>query len=250
MNAKQRFSNRVDDYVNYRPDYPHKCAEFVLRTFALDENAVIADVGSGTGKFSKLFDGRKGRIFGIEPNHEMREASQILLKEQKNFQAIDGDAEATTLGTASVDAVVCAQSFHWFDRNKTRAEFSRILKGKAPVALVWNRRRDDTPFLREYEALLRAYANDYAEVTHHDLVEEDFRNFFTNYRIERLPNWQRFDFPSLCGRARSSSYCPLLGEPNHAALLRELETLFEKYQENGVITFEYQTELYLGWLRS
>lgn len=180
MNAKQRFSNRVDDYINYRPDYPQQCVEFMLRTFDLHENSVIADVGSGTGKFSRLLNGRAQCVFGVEPNREMREASQMLLKGQANFQAIAGDAEATTLETASVDAVVCAQSFHWFDRDKARTEFSHILKGMAPVALVWNRRRDDTPFLKEYEALLQSCANDYAEVTHHNLAEEDFRNFFAS----------------------------------------------------------------------
>ena len=124
----QRFSNRVDDYVRHRPHYPPGVLDLLREGIGLTPRTVIADVGSGTGISTELFLENDNTVFAVEPNPEMRAAAKRLLGGRANFHSVDGTAEATTLPGGSVDCVVAAQAFHWFDPEKTRAEFQRILR--------------------------------------------------------------------------------------------------------------------------
>ena len=118
----RRFSNRVDDYVRYRPHYPPGVLDRLREGIALTPRTVIADVGSGTGISTELFLQNGNTVFAIEPNPEMRAAAERLLGGRPNFHSVRGTAEATTLPDGSVDCVVAAQAFHWFDPEKTRVE--------------------------------------------------------------------------------------------------------------------------------
>ena len=159
-----RFSTRVENYVRYRPGYPDAVLAWLRAECDLTPAAVVADIGSGTGKLAELFLRNGNRVFGVEPNREMREAGEGMLAGFPNFVSVDGAAEATTLPAASVDFVTAGQAFHWFDRQTARREFARILKPGGWVVLVWNERRSDSPFLRDYEALLREFASEYEQV--------------------------------------------------------------------------------------
>ncbi len=153
--AKQRFSNRVGDYVRYRPSYPSALVDLLRAECGLRPDHVMADVGSGTGILSRMFLENGNRVFGVEPNDEMRHAGEDYLSTFKKFSSIAGSAEATTLADASLDFVTVAQAFHWFEPAAARTEFQRILRRDGFVVIVWNDRLfDTTPFLREYEALL------------------------------------------------------------------------------------------------
>src|SRR5438034_6729060 len=166
-NPLQRFSTRVDNYVKYRPGYPSEILELLRRNCALTNDSVIADIGSGTGKLSELFLKNGNRVYGVEPNEAMRVSSEALLARYPNFVSIPARAESTTLDSETIDLVTAGQAFHWFDREKTRREFTRILKPAGWVVLIWNERRlDSTPFLREYERLLLKYGTDYQVVRH------------------------------------------------------------------------------------
>src|SRR5688572_11145173 len=155
MDSATRFSNRVDDYIKYRPGYPGAIVDFLTAACGLTPAAVIADVGSGTGILSELFLKQGNRVFGVEPNQEMREAAERILAGYPSFTSVAGSAEATSLPAQSVDYITAAQAFHWFERERARAEFERILKPGGWVLLLWNERRTDTTaFLRDYEELL------------------------------------------------------------------------------------------------
>src|SRR5713226_3126779 len=147
--AKQRFSNRVVDYVRYRPGYPSAVLDLLRSECGLQSSHVIADIGSGTGIMSKLFLENGNRVFGVEPNTEMRQAGEEYLASYDGFSSIEGSAESTTLGDSSIDFVTAGQAFHWFEKEKTRAEFRRILRGKGWVVIAWNdRRMEEAPGLR------------------------------------------------------------------------------------------------------
>ena len=109
MSSKQdptkRFSSRVDNYVRFRPGYPPEILGFLKTDCALTADSAIADIGSGTGKLTELFLGNGNRVFGVEPNREMREAGERLLKGSANFTSVGGTAEETTLQDASVDFI-------------------------------------------------------------------------------------------------------------------------------------------------
>ncbi len=246
----QRFSNRVENYLRYRPRYPAEILDVLKAECGLQVTSLIADVGSGTGFLAELFLSNGNQVFGIEPNREMREAGEQLLGSYSKFTSVAATAEATTLPEASVDFVTAGQAFHWFDRGRCREEFRRILRPASWVVLVWNdRRTDSTPFLAEYEQLLRVYGTDYASVDHKRIDASVLREFFGEDPIRKsFPSFQGFDFPSLKGRLLSSSYVPDVGQPRHAQMMETLQTLFDKRQAGGKVIFEYDTLLYYSRL--
>src|ERR671932_405243 len=96
-----RFSTRVENYIKYRPSYPQAVIELLEHECGLTRESVVADVGSGTGILSELFLRNGNRVYGVEPNREMREAGERLLSAYGNFVSVEGRAEATPLDAAS-----------------------------------------------------------------------------------------------------------------------------------------------------
>jgi SAM-dependent methyltransferase len=246
----KRFSNRVENYIRYRPRYPQSIIELLKAAGALARESIIADVGSGTGFLAELFLGNGNRVFGIEPNQAMREAAERLLKSFSNFTSIAGTAESTTLADGSVDVVAAGQAFHWFDRPRCSAEFRRVLRPNGWVVLVWNDRRTDAnEFLRQYEQLLRTYGTDYAQVDHKRMELNILREFFGTEPARRaVPNYQQLDFPGFKGRLLSSSYVPEAGQPGYEEMLASLKHVFDAHQQKGKVTLEYDTLVYYGHL--
>ena len=243
-----RFSNRVENYVRYRPHYPGEILEHLRTDCGLTPASIIADIGSGTGFLAKQFLANGNPVFGIEPNREMREAGERLLQNFPNFTSLDASAEETTLLSASVDLITAGQAFHWFDRKRCREEFKRILRPRGWVVLIWNdRRTDSTPFLIEYEDLLQTFGTDYAAVDHKRIDARVLRDFFGEPPIRKtLPNYQHFDLPSLTGRLLSSSYVRDAKEPGYAEMLDAMAKLFKLHQKDGRVTLEYDTLVYYG----
>jgi ubiquinone/menaquinone biosynthesis C-methylase UbiE len=210
MNTVERFSDRVENYVKYRPGYPPGVLELFRREMNLRQDSIVADIGAGTGISSKMFLENGNRVFGVEPNQAMRAAAENFLRDFPNFTIVDGTAEKTNLPDNSVDFIVAAQAFHWFDAAKTLSEFTRILRDKGFIALIWNERQlDTTAFLREYEKLLIEFGSDYESVRHDNLDEEIFSAFFQKeFRRKTFQNVQTVDLEGLKGRIHSSSYMP------------------------------------------
>ncbi len=251
MDPTERFSNRVENYINFRPGYPQEVAGLLESECGLTRSSVIADVGSGTGILSEMFLKIGCSVFGVEPNAEMRRAGERLLAGYSGFTSVAATAEASTLADKSVDFVTAGQAFHWFKHNQSRDEFARILKPGGWVVLIWNSRRDaSTPFLAAYEDLLKRYGTDYEMLRHRNIGHEELRAFFApNSFTERtFENSQQFDFEGLTGRLLSSSYAPASGHPNHEPMVRALHEIFDRHQEGGKVCFEYDTEVYYGRL--
>jgi SAM-dependent methyltransferase len=249
--AKQRFSNRVADYVRYRPGYPAAVLDVLREGSGLRPGHVVADIGSGTGFLSELFLKNGNRVYGVEPNDAMRRAADEYLASYNGFVSCSGAAESVPLDDGSVDFVTAGQAFHWFEPNAARSEFIRILKPAGWIVVLWNERLTDaTPFLRAFEALLRKFGTDYSRVHESYPREEQMRGFFLDraYREQQLPNLQVFDFASLAGRVRSSSYMPAQDHPNFAPMMVELESVFRAHQQGGAVRMEYLTRLYFGRL--
>ncbi len=241
-----RFSNRVANYVKYRPGYPPAVLELFKKEMGLRPSSVVADVGSGTGLSAKLFVEYGNTVYGVEPNAAMRDAAEESFKDFPDFASWNGTAEDTDLLDDSVDFVIAAQAFHWFDPGKTRIEFERILKPGGYVVLMWNERQlDTTEFLREYEKLLLKYATDYEKVRHENFDQQKLGDFFqTGYERATFQNIQIFDFAGLLGRLLSASYMPAENDPSYPELEKELNGLFAKHSENDRIKVFYDTNIY------
>jgi len=249
--AKQRFSNRVADYVRYRPGYPVEILPLLKTWTNFRADHVVADIGSGTGLLSKLFLDFGNRVVGVEPNAEMREAGEEFLSDYPEFTSVAGAAEATTLPSNSVDFAAAGQAFHWFQIPSAREEFHRILKPEGRVLVIWNERLlDRTAFLRGYEELLNRFGTDYAKVSESYPRAEQMLEFYgpNEFTSHSLPNFQEFDFEGLSGRLRSSSYAPPPGHPQYESMMKKLRELFDAHEQRGVVCMEYRTRVYAGRL--
>lgn len=249
--STKRFSDRVENYVKYRPHYPQEIIPFLTEHIGLTDEKIIADVGSGTGISTELFLENGNKVYGIEPNKEMREAAEKYLNKYKYFISVGGTAEESLLENDSMDIVVCGQAFHWFDVQKAKNEFKRILKENGYVILLWNSRKIDTSdFLIAYEKLLLKFGTDYEKVVHKTLESGDDKTiewFFAPQKsyVHSFKNMQVFDFDGVKGRLLSSSYAPI----DNKQMLEELKNIFDKYNKNGSVEFEYETKVYWGKMK-
>jgi SAM-dependent methyltransferase len=247
--SKQRFSNRVADYVRYRPGYPAEVLTLLRSDCGLKSGHVVADIGSGTGFLSELFLKNGNRVYGIEPNEAMRQAGEEYLAAYDGFTSINGSAEATTLDDASIDFITAGQAFHWFEPIATRREFARILKPNGWVVIAWNdRRMEEAPFTRAYEDLLERFGIDYKNVKESYPEADRIRSFLSSFSARDLPNHQLLDWDALSGRLRSSSFTPTEGHPNYAPMMEELQRLFQANQKDGHVRMDYFTRVYFGHL--
>ena len=250
-----RFSGRVDDYVKTRPSYPHGVLDVLREGCGLSAASVVCDLGSGTGLFTKLLLESGATVHAVEPNDEMRAAAETMLRDTPGFRSVAGRAEATTLEAASVDLVTAAQAFHWFDVDAAHREMRRILHPRAAgdagsnVALVWNDRDlEATPFLREYEELLVRRCPKYRELQGKADSKDKFDALLGRGRWTRqaVANEQRLDREGLVSRLLSSSYAPRPAEPTHDETIAELQSIFDRRAEGGLVAMLYTTVVILG----
>jgi SAM-dependent methyltransferase len=249
-----RFSRTVENYMRYRPTYPQALVEFLQEVCQLTNAATIADVGSGTGLLAEVFLRNGYRVFGVEPNTEMRLASQQVLRNYSHFSSIAATAEATTLESQSIDLITVGQAFQWFNREKTRQEFARVLKPQGWVALAWNIPRRTTPFLVAYDQFWRKYldpqlsASDTLTLVYDDGLRAWYAPGIANFKS--FDNAQVVDYAGLKGRVLSSSYAPTPEQPAYTAMLEELEAVFQKHQVHGTVSIEYECRICYGQLHA
>jgi len=244
LNPTGRFSNRVDNYVKYPPSYPDAIIAFFREQFGLLSAQQVADIGSGTGLFAELLLKHGYRVTGVEPNNDMRLAGDHYLAGYPLFRSVKGQAEQTHLDSHSIDLITVAQAFHWMDPVATKAEFHRILQPGGHIALIWNLRLKNTPFLAAYDQLKNDFATDYS-TTGRD-IQPDLQAFFAPapMQVTIFPYTQQLDLEALKGQLLSASYIPLPGHPRYEKMMNLLTTLFTTYQENGLITMAYETKVY------
>ncbi len=250
MNNADRFTHRVAYYVKYRPSYPDVYLDYLTSEVGLDPESIVADIGAGTGILSKLLAPRVKTVFAVEPNPEMRLAAAEYCKDTPNVVVVDGSAEATTLPDSSADFITAAQAFHWFDLERARQEFRRILKLGGKVALVWNVRDVTTPFGREYESLVKQHCLNYlgsgggsAETLAYRLL---FKNGEYDHRV--FPNDRRTDLETLIGYSLSTSYAPVKGDENYPGFIKDLIAIYERFTEGGGVLLPTDTRSYVGEL--
>jgi ubiquinone/menaquinone biosynthesis C-methylase UbiE len=245
----KRFTGLATVYAAGRPDYPDSAIEFIIKSCKLSNDSVIADVGCGTGISSRLFADRGIRVIAIEPNADMREQArrQGGTEHGRQPEFIEGEAEATTLGNASVDVVLAAQAFHWFRPEEAIAEFCRILKKDGWISLMWNERDESDAFTGQYGTLLRTFPNTTkVEGKRHKaglalLTSSQVKNGSVN----RFKHSQPMGWECLQQRAHSTSYAPK-EPPERDVLVDGLRKLFDSHQVDGCLTMHLETSVYLA----
>jgi SAM-dependent methyltransferase len=245
MNSTTRFTDKVEDYVRYRPNYPAaEILDFLASKIGFNASWVVADIGSGTGISTELFLKNGNKVYGVEPNDAMRQKAEELLQEYPAFTSINGTAEHTTLPDQSVDLIVSGQAFHWFNPLLARIEFAHVSKGY--ILLLWNIREVNTPFEKDYELLLQQFGTDYKEVGHKEIATDEKLAAFFKFESTLLDNKQVLDYEGVKGRLTSSSYIPAPGAENYQPMIDQLEIIFNKHAVDGKVIFGYTTKVYLG----
>lgn len=245
--STKRFSNRVSNYVKYRPHYPFEIIDFLKNETGLDKSSIIADIGSGTGISSEMFLENGNTVYAVEPNFEMRSAAEKIMKDFGGFISIEGTAENTSLGSQSVDLIIAGQAFHWFDIEKCRPEFKRILKNNGYAVLMWNDKTESDDFMKGYFNLIKKYGTDYEKINHANVDDTVIGKFFSpsEFKKKFFKHSHNLDYKGLEGRLLSSSYIPLEGE-SYNEMINELKEMFDKYSIKGEIAMQYETVIYFG----
>ena len=243
----EKFNHRSENYAKARPGYAAGAAELLASLIPAD--AAVADIGCGTGIFTRELLARGYTVYGVEPNAEMRAHAEAAFAEDPAFHAVPAAAEATGLPAESLDAVTAASAFHWFDADAFFAECRRILKPGGILFTVCNARdyRDD--FTQAQHALYLELCPAYTSMKHG--LEESVP------RLERLlgPELHKaeFDFPltytkeNFLRRSLSSSYAPEPGTPEAERYVSGLRALLEAYYPGcDSITVPNLTAVYWG----
>ncbi len=154
--AQQGFSRQAEAYRRGRPGYPPQLQGWLRDALSLGPGRAVADVGAGTGKFTELLLATGAQVIAIEPVDAMRER----IAPHPHLRAQAGTAQATGLAAASLDALVCAQSFHWFATHAALDEFARVLKPGARLGLVWNERDESVAWVAALTRIIAPYEGD------------------------------------------------------------------------------------------
>lgn len=238
---KERFSETADAYEKYRPSYPPALVDWVLHTARVEAPAWIGDVGCGTGISTRLFAERGFRVVGIDPNEQM-----LRLAAPRGGRFLRAEAARTALQAASLDLVVSGQAFHWFDLATVMPELKRVLKPGGRVSAFWNR-RTSTPFLDDYERLLRTHSTEYGGIPgpRETIPRIKASPYVADLLEAEFENAQEFDLDGVIGRARSSSYV-IHGVSDRTAFEAALAAAFGRHQSGGKVTFAYRSVV-LAW---
>lgn len=243
----RRFDDRVDDYADARPSYPAEAVQAMLRGLGWPGMLTVADVGAGTGIMARLIADAGPLVVAVEPNEKMREKARP--HERVLWQ--DGTAEATGLKDGSVDLIVCAQAFHWFDRPAALAEFRRVLRTVGRLALVWNEVDTDDPLGAVYRRVVDDAADDDAPRRRHAIGADPLAgdDLFCDVRCEVFAYEQVLTVDGLLGRAMSASYVPKSG-PGHRAMVEALRAAHAEHERaGGTAVLGYKTAVWMAAVR-
>ncbi|HLO39772.1 MAG TPA: class I SAM-dependent methyltransferase [Phycisphaerales bacterium] len=241
LNPTGRFTDRVGDYVRFRPSYPPEAIDAMLAGLGDPAKIRAADIGAGTGISARLLADRGVQVTAVEPNEAMRRAAGV----HTGIRWVAATAEATTLGDASQDLVVCAQAFHWFRAAEALRDFARILCKGGRLALVWNQRDRHDPLTCAYTAAIVAAATDpQVERMPFDASCLTSTSDFVGYGVLEFAFRQRLDLAGLIGRATSASYVPSSG-PGHERLVRDLTAAHGRHADSsGMVELVYRTQVH------
>lgn len=219
------FTGKAQAYAQARPGYPDEAIEFIRGLIKPD--AVIADIGAGTGIFTLLLAQHGYRLYAVEPNADMREQLHFTLQSFPNATIVDGSAEATTLPDKSVDIVICAQALGWFDLNAFRSECRRIGKSNAIVISIHNEIPEENHIPENRLTNKKA-----AESYFNNPIAHEYKNPI-NYYWDR---WFQYN--------ASISDNPQPADTDYNVYIAELRADFEQKSVDGQICLDMVTAVY------
>jgi SAM-dependent methyltransferase len=155
--AEKGFGHAADTYVRGRPDFPPAALAWLRNALGLGLGKSVIDLGAGTGKFTRLLVETGATVTAVEPVDAMRSR---LARDLPSVKTLPGRAQEIPATNASIDAVVCAQAFHWFALAESLAEIRRVLKPGGVLGLIWNIRDESIDWVRKLTDIMTPYESD------------------------------------------------------------------------------------------
>lgn len=247
---EDKFNGMGKVYSKYRPSYPLNFVDYLFTDVGMSQSSIIADVGSGTGILTRQLLEKGSKVYGIEPNADMRVIAETNLNNFPGFTSVSGSAENTTIDDNSVDYITVAQAFHWFDSEKFKKECQRILKPEGKVILVWNTRDNENELVIENYEVNRKYCPNFkgfSDGMYGKTNNDDFSDFFNGeYETKVFLNNLIFDMDGFIGRNLSASYALKSNDAQYNDYVNELKKIYEKYSNNGQLIMPNLTRSYVG----
>lgn len=243
------FTTKVSEYTVSRPSYAPEAIDRIVSKM-LKEGDLIADIGSGTGIFSKEFLLRGYEVFGVEPNDAMRLEAEKVYGKNALFHSISATAEQTNLPANSISLVAAASAFHWFNINAFYEECKRILKHNGIVCVIANARIYDS-FTKKQHPICKQYCPGYISLTHGiDKVLRKADTFFKgDFCIERFDYPLHYTKQKFIARSLSSSYAPEKDTYNCRGYIHSLQALLDDTFSEDDIVIANETVMLWGELR-
>ena len=248
MGFSNIFDGYASDYTVGRPGYAPELLECMYGRYGMSRRSVIADIGSGTGKFAKHLIERGSKVYCVEPNDDMRHAAENELGSFGNFNSVEGDSENTSLDAGSVDFITTAQAFHWFDVERFRAECNRILRKNGKVFLIWNMRGETAGLNQEMFRIYTKYCPHFRGFNGGIKKDDERIAAFFGNGYEYIS----FDYPLYLDRERfiarslSGSYSLKEGDKDYEEYLAEIIGVFDRYADQGIVTIANESVAYIG----
>lgn len=224
---EQLFIGKSEYYEMSRPAVSQRAVDYLC--FIVPSDAVFADIGAGTGKFTSLIAKRDYDIYAVEPNSEMRMVLTNKLSSYSNVKILNTSAENTEIPSKSVDVIVAVTALHWFDLDGFRAECLRILKPGGFVVAIYNSRKSEI----ENKAIA------HSEKTATEIF------FGEDCEIIAFPNRQTYSREQFIAYHLSHSSAPNIGDDKYCTYIKEVNALFDKNSVNGSYIFDFITILYI-----
>lgn len=246
MNHTTKFDGKGEIYAKARPSYAIELFDYMKNTLNIPRGSIFADIGSGTGIFTKQLLDRGHLVYAVEPNEDMRKKAEEKLFENKNFTSVCGTDSNTCLPDKSVDFITVAQAFHWFDAGAFKKECKRILKSNGKVFIVYNSRDEDAAPTKALAVLCRKYNPEFHGFSN-GISDKKCRAFFdNNCEIFRADNRQIYDRQGFIDRVLSSSYALRDRDEGYEAYLKEINAIFDTFALDGLLTVPTYTVAYIG----
>lgn len=211
------FGGVAEAYERGRPTYPAEAARWLLG----DDALTVLELGAGTGKLTRVLVGLGHDVLATDPDAEMLAVLESRLPEVRTAVA---SAEEIPLPDRSVDAVVAAQAFHWFDLDRALPEIARVLRPEGTLALLWNQRDEKIPWVRRLGALIgtQEQLRDPAEA----LIFSELFGFVEDHEFS---HWQTIDRKTIQDLVLSRSNVAVLDDEGRRAKLAEVVAFYDDY---------------------
>ncbi len=233
------FESGSDVYERARPTYPPEAVDLLVDTTGLTSRSRVLDLAAGTGKMTRRLIERGLHCVAAEPSPSMRE---VFSRVVPGAPLVGATAEQVPLADATVDAVVVAQAFHWFDPQAALAELARVLRSGGWLALIWNERDESDPVVRDLVRISKWDTMAPYPVGKDFGADIDRSGRFGPVQRTKIPFTQWLDLPTFVAQVASRSYVQVLPEPRRGALLDEVEAFGASLPQP--IAMPYVTDLF------